>query len=163
MAHTESQHLSKSGLRATYDAIRTANGPAQHIAISIVGLTYTGMFHGMVPEAVLISWALSSLAVLVSTVWLTRWWLKRALILDFFLSCIVLSLFMMHKPAPTGFVYYSRTAEAMKMHMPSHTPMSFWDTFSHGAACVMMAIWSLYLANLVHRQMLERSRFDARL
>jgi len=32
------------------------------------------------------------------------------------------------------------------------------ETVSHSAAVVMMACWSLYLANLVHRQMLESTR-----
>ena len=152
-----------SGIASTYRSIRTENGTAQHIAISLVGFTYAGMFSGMVPDEVLWAWVGTSVAVLIATVWLTRWWLKRALIADFFLSCCVLSFYMMHEPAPKGFVYYSRTAEQMKVHMPSHTPMTMWDEVSHISACVMMALWSLYLANLVHRQMLERMRFDARL
>jgi hypothetical protein len=36
--------------------------------------------------------------------------------------------------------------------------MNMIEMFSHGLACGIMALWTLYLANLVHRQMLERER-----
>jgi hypothetical protein len=65
------------GLHGAYQAIRSANGPAQHIAVSLVGLTYAGMFVGMVPGAILWAWVASSVLVLVATIWLKKVWQHR--------------------------------------------------------------------------------------
>lgn len=148
------------GIKGTYQAIRSANGPAQHIAVSLVGLTYAGMFVGMVPSAILWSWVASSALVLVSTVWLRKVWLKRSLLLDFTLSCIVLALYFMHDAMPATPIYHVMTVNGMvEAHTGQHG-MSMIDKFSHGLACIMMATWSLYLSNLVHRQLLEAERFE---
>ena len=149
------------GIGGTYQAIRTANGPAQHIAVSLVGLTYAGMFTGMVPDVVLISWIVSSVLVLIATVWLPKVWLKRSLITDFTLSCVVLAFYFMHSPEPTGPVYHVMTAHGMEAAVRGSHSMSAVDKFSHGLACVMMAVWSLYLSNLVQRQIFEQERFNA--
>lgn len=148
------------GLSGTYQAIRTANGPAQHIAVSLVGLTYAGMFVGMVPDAVLIAWIASSLLVLVATVWLPKAWLKRSLIADFTLSCVVLAFYFMHEPVATGHVYHMMTVSGMEVASRGSHGMNHIDKLSHGFACIMMAVWSLYLSNLVERQLLEQQRFD---
>jgi hypothetical protein len=149
------------GISGTYQAIRSANGPAQHIAVSLVGLTYCGMFAGMVPDIVLFAWAASSLLVLVATIWLKKIWLKRSLLLDFTLSFAVLTFYFMHDhSAPTGPVYHVMTADGMQAGSRGQSPMNMLDMFSHGLACVMMALWSLYLANLVQRQLLEARRFE---
>lgn len=149
------------GISGTYQAIRTANGPAQHIAVSLVGLTYAGMFTGMVPDVVLVSWIVSSVLVLIATVWLPKVWLKRSLITDFTLSCVVLAFYFMHSPEPTGPVYHVMTAHGMEAAVRGSHSMSAVDKFSHGLACVMMAVWSLYLSNLVQRQIFEQERFNA--
>ena len=148
------------GLHGTYQAIRTANGPAQHVAISLVGLTYAGMFIGMVPDILLGAWVGASVLVLIATVWLTRQWLKSFLLIDFVLSCMVLTFYFMHDPAPTGPVYHVMTADGMHTAVRGNHGMSIADKFSHAVACVMMAGWSLYLSNLVQRQQLEAERYE---
>lgn len=148
------------GIKGTYNAIRTANGPAQHIAVSLVGLTYAGMFAGMVPNAVLVAWITSSVLVLIATVWMPKVWLKRSLIADFTLSCVVLAFYFMHSPEPAGPVYHVMTAHGMEAASRGSHSMGVLDKFSHGLACVMMAVWSLYLSNLVQRQLFEQQRFD---
>jgi lysylphosphatidylglycerol synthetase-like protein (DUF2156 family) len=149
------------GISGTYQAIRSSNGPAQHIAISLVGLTYCGMFVGMVPDIVLLAWAASSVLVLLATVWLKKIWLKRSLLLDFTLSFAVLTFYLLHDhSAPTGPVYHVMAVDGMRAGSRGQDPMNMLDMFSHSLACVMMATWSLYLANLVQRQLLEAQRFE---
>ena len=148
------------GIKGTYDAIRTASGPAQHVAISLVGLTFAGMFVGMVPDLLLAAWVGSSAMVLVATVWLTRKWLKSFLLMDFVLSCMVLTFYFMHDLTPSGPMYHVMTAEGMQMANRSSHGMSMIDKFAHALACVMMAGWSLYLSNLVQRQILEAERYE---
>ena len=146
------------GLRGTYQAIRTANGPAQHIACAITGITYAGMFYCMVPDPILIGWVLSSAMVAVSVIWLSKRILLGALIADFVLSMLVLTFYLMHDPSPTGPVYYSANLGGVARYAPQEMSMNMIEMFSHGLAAVIMALWSLYLANLVHRQILERER-----
>lgn len=146
------------GIRGTYEAIRYASGPAQHIACSIVGLTYAGMFVDMVPEFILVMWAALSVLVMVSVVWLPKIVLKYSLLADFVASALVLSFYLLHEPEPSGFVYYSFSMAGATSHAPAMSAMTLIDTMSHSIAVVMMACWSLYLANLVHRQMLEKQR-----
>lgn len=148
------------GIRGTYDAIRTANGPAQHVAISFVGLTYAGMYIGLVPNLLLVAWVASSVLVLTATVWMTRKWLKSFLLIDFVLSCMVLTFYFMHDSAPSEPMYHVMTAEGMQMASRGSHGMSMIDQFSHALACVMMAFWSLYLSNLVQRQILEAERYE---
>jgi len=149
------------GIRGTYQAIRTANGSAQHIAVSLVGLSYCGMFIGVVPDPILYAWAGSSGLVLLATVWFRKIWLKRALLLDFILSFTVLTFYLMHDhDAPTGPVYHVMKAHGMEVASRGQSAMGMLDMFSHSLACVMMAVWSLYLANLVQRQLLEAHRFE---
>lgn len=146
------------GLRGTYEAIRTANGPAQHLACAITGIIYAGMFVDMVPDIILVAWASISIAVIGAVVWLDKKWLMLLLIIDFVLSCLVLSFYLMHDPAPVGPVYYGMNNGTMARYAPMQHDMSFIDTLAHGVASVIMALWSLYLANLVMRQRLERAR-----
>jgi len=146
------------GLRGTYNAIRTANGPAQHIACAIIGISYAGMFYCMVPDLILIGWVLSSVMVAVSVIWLSKRILMAALIADFVLSMLVLTFYLMHDPAPVGPVYYSMSLGSVARYAPQEMSMNIIEMFSHGLASDIMAAWSLYLANLVHRQMLERER-----
>lgn len=149
------------GLKTVYDAIRTANGPAQHISCALVGLTYAGMFAGMVPAPILWGWASMSALIILAVIWLPKIILKYSLLADFVFSNLVLTFYFMHKPAPTGFVYYS-SGSMQRGYNPTDHGMSIVEQLSHGSAVVLMAAWSLYLSNLVHRQILERKRFDAR-
>ena len=149
------------GLRGTYQAIRTANGPAQHLSCAVVGLTYAGMFAGMVPDPILWGWAAMSAMIIVAVVWLPKIVLKLCLLADFVFSALVLTFYFMHEPPTVGFVYYS-AGNMGRGHAPAMTDMSMIEMWSHGSAVVIMAAWSLYLSNLVHRQILERKRFDAR-
>ena len=146
------------GLRGTYNAIRTANGPAQHIACAITGIIYAGMFVDMVPDPVLIAWAGVSAVIICAVIWMNKSILMFLLIIDFVLSCMVLSFYLMHEPEVQGFVYYSHSVNSMSSHAPSMSSMSLIDTISHSVASVTMALWSLYLANLTQRQTLERKR-----
>jgi hypothetical protein len=146
------------GLRGTYNAIRTANGPAQHIACAIIGITYAGMFYCMVPDLILAGWVGTSLLVAVSVIWLSKRILLGALLADFVLSMLVLTFYLMHDPAPVGPVYYSMSMGNVSRYAPQEMSMNMIEMFSHGLATVIMAAWSLYLANLVHRQILERER-----
>jgi len=146
------------GLRGTYEAIRTANGPAQHLAAATTGVIYSGMFVDMVPNPILISWAAVSVLIIGAVVWLDKKWLMILLIIDFVLSCMVLSFYLMHDPAPVGPVYYSMNNGNMVRYAPMQHEMSMIDMLAHSVASVVMALWSLYLANLVMRQRLERQR-----
>ncbi|NIS49787.1 MAG: hypothetical protein GWN94_01510 [Phycisphaerae bacterium] len=146
------------GLSGTYKAIKAANGPAQHIACSMVGITYAGMFYQMVPDLILIGWVGTSVLVALAVIWLNKKILMATLIADFVLSMMVLTFYLMHDPAPVGPVYYSMNLGGVARHAPDEMSMNVIEMFSHGLATVMMALWSLYLANLVHRQILERER-----
>jgi len=146
------------GLRGTYQAIRTANGPAQHIAAATVGLSYCSMFYRMVPDPILIAWAGASVLVAVSVVWLSKKILMIALLSDFVLSMLVLMFYLMHDPAPIGPVYYSANLGGVARYAPQEMSMSMIEMFSHALSCAMIAGWTLYLANLVMRQRLEAQR-----
>lgn len=148
------------GLRGTYRAIRSANGPAQHLSCAIVGLTYAGMFAGMVPAPILVGWASMSALILVAVVWLPKVVLKYTLLADFVFSALVLTFYFMHDPAPKGPVYYS-SANMGRGYAPEMHSMTSLEVISHALAVIIMAAWSLYLSNLVSRQILEGKRFNA--
>jgi hypothetical protein len=150
------------GLRGTIDKIRTANGPAQHIACAICGIIMAGMFVGHVNAYLVMAWGGLSVAVVFATIWLPRILLKYTLLADFFLSTIVLFQYMM-KPASDVIipVYHVMTVNGMeRASRPTHDMhMTLIDQYAHAAALIWLAIWSLYLANLAHRQILEHKRF----
>lgn len=151
------------GLRGTIDRIRTANGPAQHIACSITGLIIAGMFANMVHAGIIAAWALMSVLVVVATIWLSRTVLKYVLLMDFVLSMIVCFQYLMYEPPkPVHMVYYSMTSTGMQaaVRPTIEMPMGVIETAAHVGAVVWLSVWSLYLANLVHRQILERKRFE---
>lgn len=150
------------GLSGTIQQVRNANGPAQHIACSITGLIIAGMFTGMVHPILIGAWAGLSVLVIVATVWLKRIHLKYVLLADFVLSMVVMFQYLMYDPPkPIHPVYYSMTAKGMEMAVRPDAPMvmSMVETWAHIAAVIWLSVWSLYLANLVHRQILERKRF----
>ena len=150
------------GLKGTLAKVKSANGPAQHLACAVCGLIMAGMFVGHVNTTLVCFWGGLSLAVILATVWMPRILLKYTLLADFFLSTVVLFQYVM-KPAPTVFtpVYHVMTASGMQQATrPAHSmAMSMVDQYAHVAALVWLAVWSLYLANLVQRQILEHKRF----
>lgn len=155
--------MKRLGIKGTVDAIRSANGPAQHISCAVSGMILSGMFLGMVEPIIVASWAAMSVVVLVATVWLPKVYLKYSLLTDFVLSMVVMFQYLMYEePKPMHPVYYSTTASGMTqvVRPTAEMSMSTIEAASHIAALVWLSLWSLYLANLVHRQLLERKRFD---
>ena len=151
------------GLRGTVDAVMSANGPAQMLTYSFWGVLIAGMFYDYcdkcIPNNLVIAWGLVSLAIVPVLVWCSKSVLKNLLLLDFILSAVILSMFLMHEPHSTAPVYYSMglnsMTEAVRPSMEGHT-VSDWF---HASALVWMCFHALYLANLTHRQILERKRF----
>jgi hypothetical protein len=148
------------GIRGTYAAIKSANGTGQNIAAALVGLTYAGMPCFFVPTIALYLWTASSLAVLMSTIWLSKAWLARALTVNFLVSCVVLSFYLLHDLAPSSPIYYVMKIDGMDAVSRSNHRMPLMDSVSYGLGCIIVATWSLYLSNLAHRQMFEAERFE---
>jgi hypothetical protein len=150
------------GLRGTYEKVRAANGPAQHIACAMCGLIMAGMFVTHVDTTLICIWGSLSIFVVLATVWLPRVFLKYTLLADFVFSMVILFQYMMYEaPKPMQNVYYTMTATGMDQAVRpmTHMPMTTVDEIAHAAALIWLAGWSLYLANLVHRQILEHKRF----
>lgn len=149
------------GLRGTIQKVRTANGPAQHLACAICGIIMAGMFADHVNGYLVLAWGGLSIVVVLATVWMPRFILKYVLLADFFLSTIVLFQYLM-KPevVSTEPVYHIMASDGMRQAMrPTHEMhMSMVDQYAHAAALIWLALWSLYLANLVQRQILEHKR-----
>lgn len=151
------------GLKGTADAVMSANGPAQMLTYSFWGVLIAGMFYdycdNCIPNNLILTWGLVSAAILPVLVWCSKTVLKNLLILDFVLSAIILSMFLMHEPHSTTPVYYSMGLNSMTQAIrPTAEGHSVSDWF-HASALVWMCFHALYLANLTHRQILERKRF----
>ena len=150
------------GIKGTIEKVRNANGPAQHLACAMSGLIMAGMFTGHVASTLVCIWGTMSILVAVATVWFSRVLLKYTLLADFFLSMVVLFQYMLYEsPNPMHPVYHVMTADGMSTAKRPNDPMPMTsvDEVAHAAALIWLALWSLYLANLVHRQILERKRF----
>lgn len=150
------------GLKGTLEKIKSANGPAQHISCAVCGVILAGMFVGQVSTTLICIWGTMSIFVMLATVWLPRLYLKYTLLVDFVLSMIVLFQYVMYEPPkPMEPVYYTMGADGMTaaVRPMSGMHMTTVDEMFHVAALVWLAGWSLYLANLVHRQILEHKRF----
>lgn len=150
------------GIKGTIEKVLNANGPAQHLACAMSGLIMAGMFTGHVNSHLICLWGTMSILVAVATVWFSRLLLKYTLLADFFLSMVVLFQYMMYEaPKPMHPVYHVMTADGMSTAKRPNDPMhmTYVDEVAHAAALIWLALWSLYLANLVHRQILERKRF----
>ena len=151
------------GIRGTIEKVRNANGPAQHLACAMSGLIMAGMFVGHVDSHLICLWGTMSILVAVATVWFSRVLLKYTLLADFFLSMVVLFQYLMYEaPKPMHPVYHVMTADGMSTATRPTDPMhmTMVDEIAHAGALVWLALWSLYLANLVQRQILERKRFS---
>ena len=150
------------GIRGTIEKVRNANGPAQHISCSVTGLIIAGMFSSVIHPAIIGTWAAMSVLVVIATIWMKRIVLMYVLLIDFVLSMVVCFQYLMYDPPkPFSPVYYSITATGMSAasRPTAEVTMNMIETVSHVAAVIWLSIWSLYLANLVHRQILERKRF----
>lgn len=149
------------GLKGTIEKVRNANGPAQHISCSVTGLIIAGMFAGIIHPWIIGAWAMMSVMVIIATIWLRRIHLMYVLLADFILSMVVMFQYLMYeKPTPMDPVYYTMTANGMSSatRPTMEMAMTSVETIAHVAAVVWLSMWSLYLANLVHRQILERKR-----
>ena len=149
------------GVRGTYQKVMSANGPAQMLTYAFWGVLMAGMFHGVcemcIPNWLLICWAASSALIVPVTIYLDRPHLRNALLLDVVISAYIMVVFLMHEPHTTEFVYYSMGVDGMAEHTAGgHGSLSEWF---HIAALVWMTFHGIYLADLTHRQILERKRF----
>lgn len=150
------------GLKETYKKVMSANGPAQMLTYAFWGVLMAGMFRGVCetcfPDTLLFFWGAVSAAVVPVTVWCSREWLRNILLLDVVISAYVLFKFMMFEPMGMQPVYYTMTVSGMDA---GHKGMahSIADWF-HFAALVWMTLHALYLADLTHRQLLEKRRFS---
>lgn len=141
----------------------SANGPAQMLTYAFWGVLMAGMFAGMhINEIVLIVWGIVSLLVVPATVWCSKTVLKYTLLTDMILSSIILMMFTMHEPVVETahqFKYYTMALEGMTEANRQDTHGIISDWF-HIAALLWMTFHSAYLANLTHRQILEKERFQ---
>ena len=129
------------GLKGTYQSLRSANGTAQHLLLSIWGIIAAGGFYAVgISNLHLIAWVLASVLVAYCTIWRGKWCLLWALRLDVMLSAIVLAEYL-YIEWDTGI----------------NTLVFFLGRLAAG---VIMFVHGLYLANLVRRQMLEHKRFE---
>lgn len=160
LAKKGQKEMNAYGLAGTYEKVKNANGPAQHLACAMCGLIMAGMFVEMIDPIIISMWAAMSGAVVIATVWMPRLYLKYTLLADFALSMVVLFQYLMYqKPEKLNFVYYTPTIDGMAARPNMTMQMSMIDEAAHAAALIWLALWSLYLANLVHRQILEKKRF----
>jgi len=124
------------GIQGLKQALRSANGPAQHLLMGVWGLiTTAGFWQVGVPIPVLLAWAMASVTVIYCTVWATKPTLLRALKLDTMLTVMVLSLYLWEEWI-TGII----------------TPVFFAGRVLAGS---VLAAHGFYLIDLVTRQMLD--------
>jgi len=122
------------GIQGLKQALRSANGPAQHLLMGVWGLiTTAGFWQVGVPVPVLLAWAMASMTVIYCTVWATKPTLLRALKLDTMLTVMVLSLYLWEEWI-TGII----------------TPVFFAGRVLAGS---VLAAHGFYLIDLVTRQM----------
>lgn len=151
-----------NGLRGTYQKVVSANGPAQMLTYAFWGVLMAGMFQGVCDKCfsleLLVFWGAISASVAVATVWFPLSWLRNLLLLDVVVSAYILTVFLLHEPHVTEFVYMAMTNEGMKTR-PSSTGHSMSDWF-HASALIWMTLHAVYLADLTNRQLLEKKRFE---
>jgi hypothetical protein len=132
------------GLSGLQKALRSANGPAQHLLMGVWGLITTAGFYEVgIPAYLLITWALASLAVVYCTIWTAKPALLRVLKLDTMLSIMVLCLYL-YEEYTTGIT----------------TPIFFAGRVVAGS---VLSLHGLYLVDLVQRQIHEALYFEERL
>ena len=115
------------GLSKTWDAIKNANGPAQHIMYGIWGFIIAGMYVDMgVPNLLVFTWAAFSMITILAVVWCSKNILKNILLVDVLLTAIVLGLYVSNThfvvPDVMEPVYYTiditgKMSQSMRGHM----------------------------------------------
>jgi hypothetical protein len=129
------------GLKGTYESLKSANGTAQHILLSLWGIIAAGGFyHVGISNIHLVAWVIASLLVTYCTVWRGKWCLLWALRFDVMISAIVLAEYLW-----------------IEWDTGINTMVFFIGRLAAGG---LLLAHGLYLANLVRRQMLEHKRFE---
>jgi len=146
------------GLKKTYKAVMSANGPAQMLTYSFWGVLMAGMLTGVEP-ALLFLWGFLSLLVAPVTVWCSKTWLRSLLLLDTLVSAWILATLLMVEPQMSHTVYYSMSANGMNTRTVDHGGHSVSEWF-HIASVIWMTLNGIYLADLTNRQLLETRRFE---
>lgn len=154
------------GIKGTYDKVMSANGPAQMLTYGFWSVLVAGMFYQVdpmcFPDHLILTWGLLGFAVIPAAIWGSPNMLKYTLLLDMFVTAVILTKFFMHEPhVAQHAIYHFNTANGWESstrqtHMEGHTIAEWF----HGAALVWMSLHSLYLANLIQRQQLEKKRFQ---
>lgn len=128
------------GLKGTYESLRSANGTAQHLLLSIWGIVAAGGFYAVgINNLHLVAWVLASFLVVYTTIWRGKWCLLWALRLDVIISFIVLAEYLW-----------------IEWDTGINTLVFFLGRLAAGG---ILCLHGLYLANLVSRQMLEYKVF----
>lgn len=152
------------GIKGTYDKVMSANGPAQMLTYAFWSVLVAGMFYGVdpmcFPNWLIILWGAAGAAIVPVTIWCNKTVLKYTLLFDMILTAVIMAKFFMHEPHSMDVVYYSSSITGMEpvLRNNMHTGHSISEWF-HGLALIWMSFHSLYLANLTHRQILEKKRF----
>jgi hypothetical protein len=153
-----------SGIKATYKAVRSANGPAQMLTYSFWGILMAGMFSGVcdmcITPNMLFVWGTLSFLVAPTTIWFNKTWLKNLLLADVVMSAWILVIFLMHEPHTVTPVYYSYGVNGLtQAARPSNMVHNVSEWF-HLASLIFLTLHAVYLADLTNRQILERKRFQ---
>lgn len=129
------------GLKGTYESLRSANGTAQHLLLSIWGIIAAGGFYAVgISNLHLLAWIAASVLVAYCTIWRGKWCLLWSLRLDVIITAIILAEYL-YIEWDTGI----------------NTAVFFMGRLMAG---IILLCHGLYLANLVRRQMLEHKRFE---
>ena len=133
--------MKPQGLKGVYESLRSANGTAQHLLLSIWGIIAAGGFYAVgISDVHLVGWVLASVLVTYCTVWRSKWCLLWALRLDVMITAIVLAEYL-YIEWDTGI----------------NTVVFFLGRLAAG---IILLVHGLYLSNLVRRQMLEHKKFE---
>lgn len=143
-------------LKQFFKSIANANGPAQVVGYSFWGVLMAGMLWDFDPKQLyhelLCAWAVISVLVLFSYIWLSKKITQEFMLLDMVVSAIILSIVAMHDPEVERALYtYGSDGHFVK------TMVSDWFTI---AGLGWMVIHGAYLANLLQRQRMECQRFN---
>lgn len=145
-----------SKLKAFSNSILNANGPAQILGYSFWGVLMAGMLWDFAPEALpqegLAAWATISVLVLFASIWASKAFTKWMLVMDMFISAVVLSIVCHHDPEVMRIMY--------TVQSDGHFIKSYVSDYFTITALAWMVIHGAYLANLTQRQMLEQRRFN---
>ena len=154
------------GLRQTYNHLRSANGVGQTLIYAFWGILLAGMFYDMCPQhlpnSLVVFWGVVSAIIIPTLIWMPKIVLKYLLILDFFLSGIIASIILTHEPHSIPSVYMTNTLTGFVEAHRQVTPDILVSELFQTAALIWMTLHAGYLADLTHRQILERKRWDVR-